>query len=281
MPRIAVGLEYHGGAYAGWQAQAGLRTVQSVLEEALARIAAQPIALVCAGRTDAGVHAVGQVAHFDAEVHRSARGWTLGTNTELPADVSVSWAAEVAPPFHARHSAVSRTYCYLIHNRGARSALAAGRAAMIYQPLAVERMRDGAAALVGEHDFSAFRAAECQSRTPVRRVHALTVEREGDWVLIRITANAFLHHMVRNIAGLLIAVGRGKAPPAWAREVLESRDRTRGAATAPADGLYLWRVRYPPAFPLPADPPRSAWAMIPGLGAFRSLTDPDDEYVLV
>ena len=254
MPRIAVGLQYHGGAFAGWQAQSGLRTVQGVLEEALARVAAQPVALIGAGRTDAGVHAVGQVAHFDADAERSARGWTLGANTELPPDVSVSWAAEVAASFHARYSAESRTYCYLIHNRLARSALAAGRAAMVYQRLEVEPMRAAAAAFLGEHDFSAFRAAECQSRTPVRHVHALAVEREGDWVLIRITANAFLHHMVRNIAGLLIAVGKGKEPPEWARTVLEGRDRTKSAATAPAAGLTFWEVRYARAFGLPAPP---------------------------
>jgi tRNA pseudouridine38-40 synthase len=272
MPRIAVGLEYHGGDFAGWQLQPGLRTLQGVTEEALGHVAARRVALTCAGRTDAGVHAVGQVAHFDTEAVRTPRGWLLGANTHLPADVSVRWAQEVPERFHARHSAESRTYCYLISNRPARSALAAGRAATIHVPLDVDRMQQAAQLLCGEHDFSAFRAAECQSRTPVRRLEALSAERRGDWIALTATANAFLQHMVRNIAGLLIAVGQGKAPPGWAREVLESRDRTRGAATAPPDGLYLWSVRYPSAFDLRARPAGSSWAMIPGLPSFSSLT---------
>jgi tRNA pseudouridine38-40 synthase len=272
MPRIAVGLEYHGGTYAGWQHQEGLRTLQGVLESAVGRVAAEPIRVACAGRTDAGVHAVGQVAHFDTLATRTARAWMLGTNTYLPADVSVSWAQEVSEGFHARHSAQSRSYCYLIANRTARSALAAGRAAFIHAPLDAQRMGEAASLLLGEHDFSAFRAAECQARTPVRRLQALSVERRGDWLLIVATANAFLHHMVRNIAGLLIAVGQGKAAPVWAAEVLESRDRTRGAATAPPEGLYLWSVRYPRGFDLPLHAAASSWAMIPGLPDFVSLT---------
>jgi tRNA pseudouridine38-40 synthase len=279
MPRIAVGLEYHGGTYAGWQLQGDLRTLQGVLESAIGRVAAEPVRLACAGRTDAGVHAVGQVAHFDTAAIRTPRAWALGANTHLPADVSVSWAQEVPERFHARHSAQSRTYCYLIANRPARSALAAGRAVIIHAPLDAQRMREAAGLLVGEHDFSAFRAAECQARTPVRRLEALSVERRGDWLLIRATANAFLHHMVRNIAGLLIAVGQGKAAPAWAREVLESRDRAQGAATAPPDGLYLWSVRYPREFELPPHASALSWAMIPGLPDFTSLTG--SSYVVV
>ncbi|HTW37366.1 MAG TPA: tRNA pseudouridine(38-40) synthase TruA [Steroidobacteraceae bacterium] len=271
MPRIAVGLEYHGGAYAGWQLQPGLRTLQGVLQEAFGQVAAEPVTLSCAGRTDAGVHAVGQVAHFDTEAVRTPRGWALGANTYLPLDASVRWAREVPGDFHARHSAASRTYCYLIANLPGRSALACGRATVVHVPLDVDRMREAARLLCGEHDFSAFRAAECQARTPVRRLEVLTVERQGEWIAVRATANAFLHHMVRNISGLLIAVGQGKAPPLWAREVLESRDRTRGAATAPPDGLYLWGVRYPDTFDLPATPGGSAWAMIPGLPGFSSL----------
>jgi tRNA pseudouridine38-40 synthase len=264
MPRIALGIEYQGGAYAGWQAQQGLATVQGVAEAALRRVADEPVSLTCAGRTDAGVHAAGQVAHFDTKAQRSMRGWSLGANSHLPPDVSVNWAREVPERFHARFSAESRTYCYWIVNRGTRAALAAGRATLIHHPLDERRMAQAAQLLIGEHDFSAFRAAECQARTPVRRLDALTVERRGEWIVIHATANAFLHHMVRNIAGLLIAVGRGKAEPAWAREVLESRDRTRGAPTAPPDGLYLWRVRYPQSFALPDRPPQSAWAMIRG-----------------
>lgn len=278
MPRIAIGLEYRGGSFAGWQAQPGLRTVQGAVEDALSRVAAQPVEVTCAGRTDTGVHAAGQVAHFDTDVCRTARAWMLGGNSNLPSDVSVIWARQVPNDFHARHGAESRTYCYLISNRGIRSALAAGRAAFIHSPLDAERMSEAARLLVGEHDFSAFRAAQCQARSPVRRLLELRVERRGDWVLIRATANAFLHHMVRNLAGLLIEVGRGRAAPEWAREVLESRDRTRGAATAPAGGLYLWSVRYPPAYDLPG-PADGPSAMMPAPPACGSLAE--SSHVLV
>lgn len=254
MTRLAVGLEYDGQAFVGWQTQSGPRTVQAVLESAIGRIAAAPVALTCAGRTDAGVHARGQVAHFDTAAARSLRSWVLGTNSELPADVSLTWARAVPGHFHARYSAEARTYRYLILNRSARSALAAGRVAWIHRPLQVEPMTRAAAQLIGTHDFSAFRAAECQARSPVRRLEQLSVRREGDWVLIEATANAFLHHMVRNIAGLLIAIGRGDRPPGAAGEVLASRDRRSNAATAPAAGLYFWSVRYPAAFGLPGAP---------------------------
>ena len=257
--KIAVGIEYDGRAYAGWQAQSGLTTIQGVAEAALSSVADESINLVSAGRTDAGVHAVGQVAHFDTSATRTTRAWVLGANTHLPGDVCLTWARPVPQHFHARYSAEARTYCYFVCNRATRSALAAGRAALVHRPLDHERMIEAARALVGEHDFSAFRAAECQARSPVRRLTDIAVERHGDFLLLRVTANAFLHHMVRNIAGLLIAIGQGKADPAWAREVLESRDRTRGAPTAPSDGLYLWQVRYPAAFGLPNEPaPASA-----------------------
>jgi tRNA pseudouridine38-40 synthase len=250
--RIAVGIEYDGSAYAGWQAQASLITIQQLTERALGRIAAAPVALVCAGRTDAGVHAYGQVAHFDTQATRSARSWVLGANSELPADVSVCWAVPVPGHFHARYCAEARTYRYLILNRSARSALYARRAAWLYRPLDQERMAQAAQALVGQHDFSAFRAAGCQAKSPIRRMERLSVTRCGEWIVIEATANAFLHHMMRNIAGLLITIGRGDAPPSWAREVLAGRDRTLSAATAPAAGLYLLAVRYPAAFNLPA-----------------------------
>ncbi|MGH8218104.1 MAG: tRNA pseudouridine(38-40) synthase TruA [Steroidobacteraceae bacterium] len=266
MPRIALGLEYDGRGYAGWQAQAGgLATVQGIAEAALSRVADEPVSLTCAGRTDAGVHAMGQVAHFDTGAQRTMRAWALGANTNLPSDVSVHWACEVPERFHARHSAESRTYCYLILNRGTRSALAHGRATLIHHRLDEGRMAQAAAHLLGEHDFSAFRAAQCQSRTPIRRLEELLIERRGEWILVRATANAFLHHMVRNIAGLLIAVGRDRAEPAWAREVLASRDRSSSAPTAPPDGLYLWRVRYSHALALPESAGGSAWDIIPGL----------------
>jgi tRNA pseudouridine38-40 synthase len=249
--RIAIGLEYVGTAFAGWQTQDDVRTVQPCLERSLGLIADHPVSIVCAGRTDAGVHALGQVAHFDTTAARTPRAWMLGANGDLPPDVSISWARPVPRHFHARYSVVSRTYRYLILNRSARSALAANRAALIHRALDIERMRAAASRLTGEHDFSAFRAAECQARSPVRRLFDLSIDRSGEWVRVDLTANAFLHHMARNLVGLLIEVGRGDAEPEWATEVLEARDRTRGAATAPAEGLYLYRVNYPPAFGLP------------------------------
>jgi tRNA pseudouridine38-40 synthase len=250
--RIAVGIEYEGTAYAGWQAQAAVRTLQQVTERALASVAAEPVSLTCAGRTDAGVHARGQVAHFDTHALRSARAWVLGANSELPRDVSLSWAMPVPAHFHARYCAEARTYRYLILNHLARPALWASRAAWVHRPLDHQAMGEAARALLGEHDFSAFRSSECQARSPIRRMERLSVERRGDWIAIEATANAFLHHMMRNIAGLLIAIGKADAPPEWAQQVLAGRDRTRNAATAPAAGLYLMAVRYPAAFALPA-----------------------------
>jgi tRNA pseudouridine38-40 synthase len=229
-------------------------TLQQVTEAALGRVAAEPVSLTCAGRTDAGVHARGQVAHFDTHAARTMRAWMLGANSELPADVSVSWAVPVPAHFHARYCAEARTYRYLISNRLARPALLAARTAWVHRPLDHERMREAALALLGAHDFSAFRSAECQAKSPVRRMERIEVLRLGDAVVIEATANAFLHHMMRNIAGLLIAIGRGDLPLEFAGEVLAGRDRTRNAATAPAAGLYLLAVRYPAAFALP--PPR-------------------------
>lgn len=252
MPRIAVGLEYLGGAYCGWQSQSGLPSVQAACETALARIADHPVELVCAGRTDSGVHALAQVAHFDATATRSRRAWVLGANSHLPSDIAVSWARETPSHFHARYSALSRTYEYVIWNRSERSALAHGRAAWIHRPLDVDRMNAAAAHLVGDHDFSAFRAAECQSHSPVRTLRRLEVDRSGPRVRVTVTANAFLHHMVRNLAGLLIAIGQGDAEPAFALEVLKSRDRTKSAATAPPEGLYFAAAGYPDAFGVPS-----------------------------
>jgi tRNA pseudouridine38-40 synthase len=259
--RVALGLEYDGTGFAGWQSQRAAPAVQTLIEAALSPVAAHPVSLICAGRTDAGVHACAQVAHFDTQARRSARGWVLGANTHLPADISVAWARPVPQHFHARYSAEARTYRYYVFNRAVRSALAARGAAWIRHPLDHERMQSASAALLGSHDFSAFRSAESQSHSPIRRIVALEVRREADFIIIEVTANAFLHHMVRNIAGLLIAIGRGDQDPQWARQVLESKDRTQGGPTAPAQGLYLWAVRYSRAFALPA--PRSA--MIAGL----------------
>jgi tRNA pseudouridine38-40 synthase len=251
MTRIAVGLEYQGTRYAGWQSQQAAETVQVLAEAALGKVAAEAVSLVCAGRTDAGVHARGQVAHFDTGASRSMRAWMLGANSELPRDISIAWVRPVPAHFHARYSAEARTYRYLIFNRASRSGLLSSRATWIHRPLDVERMAQAAAALEGEHDFSAFRAAGCQARSPIRRMERLAVTRQGDWLAIEVTGNAFLHHMVRNIAGLLIRIGKGDAPPSWAAEVLAARDRRSSAPTAPAHGLYLWHVRYPAAFGLP------------------------------
>src|SRR6185295_14201600 len=254
MARIAAGIEYDGRAYSGWQSQPGLTTVQDALQRALSRVADTPVACTCAGRTDAGVHALAQVVHFDSDALRGERAWRLGANTYLPADVSVAWVREVPGHFHARYSALARSYRYLILNRDSRLALAAGRATWERRPLDAARMHGAAQVLLGEHDFSAFRAIECQAKSPMRRVESLAVSRHGDWVRIDVTANAFLHHLVRNIAGLLMMVGSGESPPERVAAVLATRDRKQNAATAPPDGLYLAAVRYPPEFGLPGAP---------------------------
>ena len=253
MGRLAIGVEYDGSAYHGWQRQPHSPSVQEALQNALGRIADAPVELTCAGRTDAGVHARAQVAHFDSAAERSARSWLFGANSILPPSINMRWVSAVSDEFHARFGAQRRTYRYLILNRPTRSALAAGRALVVYAPLDAARMQAAANVLIGEHDFSAFRAAECQARSPVRTVHALEVVRRGDWLSISITANAFLQHMVRNIVGTLLAVGRGEAGTERAREQLESRQRSTGEATAAAHGLYFWNVEYPPKFGLPDD----------------------------
>jgi len=261
--RIAIGIEYDGTRYAGWQRQAEVSSVQAEVERALSSVADHRVEVTCGGRTDAGVHALGQVAHFDTHARREPRGWTLGANTLLPGDVAVLWATPVAADFHARYTALSRRYCYVILNRASRPALARHRACWIHRSLDAAAMHEAAQCLVGEHDFSAFRASECQSRTPVRRLERVAVHRASDRVVIDVVANAFLHHMVRNIAGTLIAVGQGDRPAAWVAEALASRDRRAAGITAPAAGLYLTAIDYPPGAGLPASPP-PAWAMIPG-----------------
>lgn len=258
--RVALGIEYHGGAYAGWQAQRspGVATVQETLEAALSRVADHPVSTVCAGRTDAGVHASAQVVHFDTRAARPLRAWVMGVNSLLPADVAVQWAREVGPDFHARFSARYRRYRYLVLTRAQRSALAAGSACLERRPLDAPRMHEAAQCLLGERDFSAFRGAGCQSRTPMRRLDCVAVGRAGELLTIEVEANAFLLHMVRNIAGSLLAIGTGDRPPEWLAGVLESRDRTLAAATAPAQGLYLVDVGYDAQCGLPR-PPAGPW----------------------
>jgi tRNA pseudouridine38-40 synthase len=253
--RIALGIEYDGRAFFGWQTQREEPTVQQTLERALAVVADHPVAVVCAGRTDTGVHARCQVAHFDTGSERSERSWVLGANSNLPASVCVLWARAVEGDFHARFSAVGRRYRYVILNRWVRPALESGRMSWERQPLDAEAMHRAAQALVGEHDFTSFRSSGCKANHPVREVHSVAVHRDGDIVTIDIAANAFLYHMVRNIAGTLLAVGRGEREPGWAGEVLAARDRRVAGVTAPPDGLYFWGVRYPRAFGLPKQPP--------------------------
>ena len=249
--RYAAGVEYVGTAYAGWQAQAHANSVQTEVERALSRVADAPVAIAAAGRTDAGVHALGQVIHFDSDAPRKDIAWLFGANSLLPSDIALRWVQPVPEDFHARHSALARRYRYLIHNAAARSSLLDRRAGWCRYPLDETRMHAAARHLLGEQDFSAFRAVECQSRTPMRNVIAAEVSRRAQLVIVEIEANAFLHHMVRNIVGTLIEIGRGLQPPDWTRALLEGRDRTAAGATAPADGLYLWRVRYPARFGLP------------------------------
>ncbi len=250
--RIALGIEYDGAGFNGWQTQSDRRSVQDTLEGALGALAGQPISTICAGRTDAGVHAIDQVVHFDTAVDRPLTAWVRGTNRFLPATVSVRWARRVGDDFHARFGALRRSYDYWILNDPVRSSLAHQRATWVFRPLDVERMQLAATRLLGTHDFSSFRSAECQAASPVRELQRLDVRRFGRWVTVRATANAFLHHMVRNIVGSLVAVGTGRQPVEWLGELLAARDRSRAAATLGAEGLYLARVEYDERFELPA-----------------------------
>ena len=250
--RTALGIEYDGTSYNGWQRQKTGLGVQQRVEEALTIVANENVEVVCAGRTDTGVHASGQVVHFDSQSERSNRGWLLGANTNLPADIAVTWAQAVDDEFHARFSATARRYRYLILNRLQRSALHRDRAWWVYEPLDAERMHAAAQHLVGKHDFSAFRAAGCQAKTAVREISQIAVTRRDDWLTLEVTANAFLQHMVRNITGTLAAVGQGEQEIDWIGTVLESRDRKAGGIAAPPHGLMLVGVDYPESFGLPA-----------------------------
>ena len=250
--RIALGIEYDGSRFNGWQMQAhGTRTVQSVLQQAISSVADHDVVLTCAGRTDTGVHATGQVVNFDCRSKRELKAWVMGTNAHLPSDVCVHWAREVDDEFSARFSAVMRAYRYIILNRRARSALQHARVSWIYDTLDVGAMRTAAQSLLGEHDFSSFRSAACQATHARRFMQSIGVTREADYIVIDIRANAFLHHMVRNIVGSLLVVGRGEQPTSWLAEVLERKDRTCAGPTAPADGLYLVSVEYPERYQLP------------------------------
>ena len=254
--RIACRIEYDGYSYNGWQTQPhpGVVTVQNELEKALADIAATSVRVHCAGRTDSGVHAFAQIIHFDAPVPRSCKAWVMGGNASLPDDIRIHWAIPVAQTFHARFSAESRCYRYVIANTPIQSALLRRQVTWHRRPLDEQAMHAAAQTLLGEQDFSAFRAASCQSNSPMRNVHSIEVKRCGDLVVLEVVANAFLYHMVRNIAGAMLAVGDRRKPVEWIAELMEGRDRRLGAETAPASGLYLAGVEYPALFGLPPTP---------------------------
>lgn len=256
--KIAAGIEYDGSAYCGWQSQLGVRTIQDAVQHALSKIADHKVSVVCAGRTDTGVHAIEQVVHFETRAKRSMRSWVLGTNTHLPSDICLLWARAVPEQFHARFAAKSRQYRYIILNRPVPPGILNHKVTWQHQPLDEIRMQVAALKLMGRHDFSSFRALSCQSKQPVRTIYDIRVMREKSCVYIDVLANGFLHHMVRNIAGVLIAVGKGERPVSWVQELLALRDRTKGGVTAAADGLYLVKVQYEPTFGLSEeiDPPR-------------------------
>ena len=252
MPRLACGLEYDGAGFNGWQRQSHAPSVQDAVEEAFSAVADHPIRTAVAGRTDTGVHAAGQVIHFDTTADRSLHAWQRGAGAHLPPAVSVSWVREVADDFHARYSAIRRHYRYIILQRDAAAAgLLAGKVTRIPKTLDIEQMHRAAQALLGEHDFTSFRAAECQARHPRRTLFRLDVTACGPFVHIDVEADGFLHHMVRILAGSLIDIGHGEHPPEWLAELLERRDRTAGGITAPPDGLYLMSVNYPPECGIP------------------------------
>jgi tRNA pseudouridine38-40 synthase len=244
--RIAAGVEYDGSTYHGWQAQTGnIQTIQTHIETALSRVADQPIQVVCAGRTDAGVHAIGQVIHFDTTAQRPDKAWIFGTNSYLPSNIGIVWIRTVPDDFHARFSATSRRYHYLIYTRSIRPSIASHQVSWNHRELDIERMSQAAAYLMGDHDFSSYRGAHCQAKSPVRTITDLTITRRGDIIVLDICANAFLQHMVRNIAGVLMSIGTREYEPEWAQEVLEARDRRAAGVTAPPHGLYLVKVEYP------------------------------------
>ena len=249
--RIALGISYQGTAYHGWQSQVGLSCIQTHLEQALSQVADHPIVLSCAGRTDKGVHALGQVVHFDTMAQRSQHAWLLGCNSLLPADMRINWVQVVDSAFHARFSATARRYQYMIYNHRLKSALWNQYTSHCYYPLNEERMQSAAQNLIGEHDFSSFRAASCQAKNARREMQHIKVVREGCYVIIDIQANAFLHHMVRNISAVLMTIGAGKKPITWAKEVLLAKDRKAADVTASPNGLYLVQVFYPENFALP------------------------------
>lgn len=251
MPRIALGLAYDGAPWRGWQTQPTGKTVQDELQKALRSFTTSPTDTICAGRTDAGVHAVGQVVHLDTRVERNLESWVRGLNTLLPSSIAVQWARQVSEDFHARFSATARTYIYVLRNSRLRSPLTYKRAGWVYQPLSLLEMQDAAARLLGEHDFSSFRSSQCQAASPVRTLQTAEIQKHGEFFIFTFKANAFLHHMVRNLVGALLYVGLGRQSPEWVDTLLKQRDRRMAAPTFEASGLYFARVDYPDHFGLP------------------------------
>ena len=261
--RYAIGVQYDGRPWLGWQSQPSGRTVQDELEKALSQFADHPVRVACAGRTDTGVHSLGQVSHFDSTAQRDLHAWVRGTNSYLPPSIALSWCALVPAAFHARFSAIARTYHYVLYRAAERSPHLAARTGWTHRTLSVERMREAAVLLQGTHDFSAFRSSQCQAKSPVKTLHSLSIRERGPFVVFTLRADAFLHHMVRNIVGSLMTVGEGKAPAVWLAEVLAARVRGDASATFMPDGLYFAAVEYPAQFVLPA--PASLGAVFPGL----------------
>lgn len=249
--RIALGVEYNGSDFNGWQSQADGRTVQDNIQHALSQIACEPVSIIAAGRTDTGVHALEQVIHFDTATKRPLSAWVRGANALLPQSIAMLWAQPVPEEFHARFSAQARSYQYVLINRPSRSAVHHGKVGWFHAPLDVKAMREAAEYLSGKQDFSAFRAAECQAKSPVKTLAKLDIQQQGDTFFFDFTAEAFLHHMVRNIVGSLVYVGKGKYPPIWMKQVLDSRQRSLAAPTFSPDGLYLRHISYDAKWGLP------------------------------
>jgi tRNA pseudouridine38-40 synthase len=271
LKRIVLGLEYDGAPWQGWQTQPHGITVQDRLEAALAQFCCTPVSTVCAGRTDTGVHALGQVVHFDTDLERDTSSWVRGVNAFLPPSIAVRWACEVAQEqgasgltdFHARFAARARTYHYVLYNHPVRSPLLVGKAGWAFRPLSAELMREAAACLIGTHDFSAFRSSQCQAKTPVKTMYDIAIREQGDLIIFTLRASAFLHHMVRNLVGSLVYVGSGREPVAWLEQVLRGRDRAQAAPTFMPDGLYLARIEYDDKWQLPQqENPSLPWLIL-------------------
>lgn len=253
MQKYACRIEYQGQEYSGWQFQNHSKSIQAEIESAISKVADTPLTVICAGRTDSGVHATGQIIHFETQVHRSLYSWKMGINANLPKDIAVNWINIVDNDFHARFSAELRSYRYVIHNSDTRNATHYKKVTTYFQKLNSNAMQAGADNLIGEHDFSSFRSAHCQANTATRTIKQINIHRQSRYIYIDITANAFLHHMVRNIVGTLLPVGLGERPPEWVADVLSYQDRTKAGVTAPSDGLYLVGVQYPKHYQIPED----------------------------